>query len=165
MMLRKDVLDALELSVPKTWPDLEQLVEKLSSSKPVDEEGNPLPVQVVLPTDGPFAAYSLLAISASSVRHRGKLDSVFERKTMTPMISQPPYVKALTALRGLTRQSKGQSIQQAANQFFLGQAAVAIGWPSVGWDCNADNVDETLNDTIVARLPGSKQCYDVSDEA
>ena len=162
MMLRKDVLDALELQVPKTWPDFVQLIEKLSSSKPVDEDGNALPVDLYFPTDGQYAAYSLLAISASTVRHRGKLNSVFNRQTMEPLIAEPPYAEALATLREVTSRAKGSTVEQAVSKFFQGEAAVVVGWPTAAFGDEAEVSDATLDNCIVARLPGSRRWYDFS---
>ena len=164
MLVRSDVLEQLSQPLPETWSDLVAISEKLVEAESVtDSDGDAIPTKVVIPTGGNYAANMFLAIAASKVRHRGKLEFVFDRKTMAPMIASPPYIQALEQLRSLARASNNAELPaDAMRSFFAGEAAIAIGWPSKSMFASGEeNVDQNLLDkTKLVRLPGNEAWYD-----
>ena len=164
--LRNDVLEKLGAQVPETWEELVQLKQQIDSNKN-ELDAASLPTSVVLPTQGNDVAYMTLAIAAAEIRHRGKLDSLFQRATMKPLIATQPYFKALNALKSLTSGDSGRDVVQAARHFCEGNAAVAIGWPIKASFEDANSlVNETvLEQTVVTRLPGTKQWFDFGTDS
>ena len=160
MFIRKDVLEKLELEVPRTWAELSTLKAKLDSAG-ADFQ---MPKKLALPSKGNDAAYTFLSIAAATIRQRGKLDSLFKRSSMEPLLDSAPFVSALETFKELCDQDE-LSRADSAGQFFSGEAAVALGWPIKNQVIeNEETVGEKVfENTVVARLPGSDRWYDFGE--
>jgi multiple sugar transport system substrate-binding protein len=166
------VLDALQARPPESWQQLVELSEQLAQAgKLTDPDGGMLPTGVALPVSRGWAARSLLAISAASIRQPGKLDTLFDRRDMKPMIDQQPFQRALQQLERLAGNTKQMSPSDVVRSFFAGQLAVAVCWPSRAFlddelidDGNAEALMAIQDHVLVTRLPGVTETYDLQNQ-
>src|SRR5205823_11318343 len=82
----------------------------------------------VEPLGGGFAAQLLLARSAAYAAHREQVSPLFELSSLRPLISEPPYIRALTELAvqpgGI--EDKPLSPAEAYREILAGRCAMAI---------------------------------------
>ncbi len=163
LLIRLDVMQSLAISPPETWQQLLDLADQLAKSGDLsDADGNALPARVAVPSSRGWAARSWLAIAASTIRNRGKLNSLFDRRDMKPLIDQPPYQQAMQQLQRLTQHSREMSPAEVARAFFSGQLAAAVCWPSqalVGDEFDAEGLVKLQGKVFLSRLPGARQTY------
>ena len=165
LFCRTDVLQAIGVDVPETWEDLIQLKQTLADAEDLkDADGNALPTDILIPTDESFAGNMLLAMAAASIRHRGKLDTVFDRDTMKPLITAEPFVDALVKCQAIAGEFESRSVQQCVSQFCRGDAAVAVGWPAESFVQEVQLSDEAIDKCVITRLPGNTQWFDFSTQ-
>ena len=162
IVYNKDVVAAMEKPVPESWPEFLEYIQLIRSSSDLkDADGNPLPNVVEIPTAGRWPVQIYLAHSASMVRSRGKLSTVFERKSMEPLLNAVPFVDGLRNFKTLvgddwqTRRTPAEVLQRV----LTGETALAITWP------NQTFIDEETKSSDIAnialtRLPGNNQWYD-----
>ena len=163
LFCRSDVLELTKTKAPETWDDLiaiSKAWESIDDLKDVD--GNSLPTNILIPSKGEYAAHSMLAIAASSVRHRGKLNALFDRETMEPLIDREPFVAALSQLKALTKEFKDRSVNDVMDQFCRGEAAIVVGWPAASFITETEISDLAIDKCEIHRLPGSTKWFDFS---
>jgi ABC-type glycerol-3-phosphate transport system substrate-binding protein len=168
LLARIDVLEQFGLEIPRTWEELASFARTIGEGPfLVDREGSPLPRRILFPLKNEYAAVSFLAVAAATVRHRGKLNYIFDRRTMSPWIDREPYVQSLQFLDKLVGDGfESLDADEVFRAYMRGEAALAITWPSQAF------VTETVDDktrqvaglTAIARLPGSTRWFDFSEE-
>ncbi len=165
MMARNDVLAALKQPLPQSWSELFELQDRLKNLEAADQGKNQLPTAVVLPLAEGWAAKSFLMIAASSIRHRGLLNSLFDRHTMQPLLESEPFVVALEELKRLAGDSIGLDPAGVTRKLFSGQAAIAFGWPGKTHfsDELADSVSDLYDKIGIAQVPGSERWFDFQE--
>ena len=103
-----------------------------------------------------------LARAAPLIRNRGKLSTVFNRRTMQPLITDPPFQKALEDLKRLMSEPVQLELTpaQVYQNVLAGQAAIGVTWP--GKHLIDETVDTETSPANVGftAIPGSRQWFD-----
>jgi hypothetical protein len=137
LLYRQDLLEKYQVKVPKTWSDLSEAIAKLEGRK--DE-------------------------LAASVRDQGKLTTFFDRKTMQPMISAAPFVKALDDMRRLASFSESRlSPADAFKKFATGESVFAITFPAMYPGGEVPDFEEASDSWGIECLPGDAEVYDMKE--
>ena len=163
LLYRRDIFARLQLTPPKTWSEYGSLVERLTDRAALGDLAPPAgePWAAVIEPLGPgWAGPLLLARSAAYARHRSQYSTLFDYRTMQPLIGGPPFVRALQELVAVSKHLPPEAGQmgptEARREFLRGHCAMAITWPS-----RADDQSAGENGTPAgfAELPGSEQAY------
>ena len=159
LMIRTDVLQALELEPPKTWSEFSLLCETLRSQKQpfTDDSNQELPTAIAVPTGKGWAAQLALSRAIPYIRQSGRLSTMFEAASMEPLIASPPFQRSLREWVADLKSVPGElTPKDCFEQIVTGKAAVAIGWPSAAWnsDLKADPVPLSID-----LLPTSNEFY------
>ena len=164
MLYRRDRFEDQQSSWPRSW---EQLEARLASLNAGSENGDS-PVKLDVPLARHWAAWSLLARVAPNVRVRGNFSSVFDRRTMEPLIATPPFVEALEQFKRIASERSIKLTPRDAYRLAKsGDAVVAMTWPARGFDILDQNeasdgeaqVDAPMEQLAVAPLPESRRLY------
>jgi len=154
MMFRSDDFDRDQVKALNNWDSLAGVIEKIGAD------------QFDLPLAKGWAAHVLLARSASLIRDRGKLSTVFERRTMQPLIDSAAFVLAFNDLKELVAKSDHHFDLEPIDIFrriMSGKSQLGITWPA-----RSAFEDETPPETTPAigfvNLPGSSQWYDPQEK-
>lgn len=173
LMYRADVLERLGKKPPTTWAEYQSLAKALKSESSPDpastiEHENP-EVATIEPLAPGWAGKVLLARAACYAKHRDNYSALFRIDTMEPLISGPPFVRALeelVAASKLNPETKNRLDPNAARREVLaGRSAMALTWASAA---NADNEPSELpTGARIAfhELPGSEQVYNVGNNS
>ena len=155
---RADLLQQIKESPPANWADYERLRVKLQTLG----EGRANWLGATEPTAPGSAGYAFLARAASYATHRDYYSSLFDVKTMTPLIATEPFVRALTEMQ--TTNPLGtpkHSINDVRRAFWQGECAMAITWPTAADISDPPTVKSGDADfkAGVAMIPGSTMAY------
>lgn len=164
---RADLLEAAGLEPPETWEQYDQLCQT------VDQWAEGL--SVVEPLNEQTAGALFLARAMPVVKHAGHFSVFFDIYEGKPLIDhrgfRREYDRFTQHVSHLAKESFDLSPRQARQAVMEGKAAMAIGWeyqsvvdsPAIAE--SIPNYDETLLANIkVARLPGSLECYNMSED-
>lgn len=170
MLCNRQLFESVSLGPPDTWDELDRDLEKirlaLESDSSTGSRASRLTAAVDMPLAKGWAAQTFLARVAPAVCHRGKLSTVFDRRTMEPLIASPPFIEALEHLKAI---ATPRSLElNPAGVFDLansGQSAIALGWPARGFENQAGgsdlSADESNQDPITIHpIPGMDRWYD-----
>ena len=163
---RADLLSHLNREPPTSWSELQDLLPRMGR---VDELGGLGPADgspwyaAVQPLGPRWAGQMLLARAAAYARHRGFYSTLFDYRTMKPLITLPPFVRALEELVDSASIGPPQAIQMTpsdARQMFLqGQCGFAFAWPA-GAEQQQVSVERGVSMAIgYAELPGSDEVF------
>jgi multiple sugar transport system substrate-binding protein len=169
LLYRADLFATLQLSVPSTWDEYQRLLPRLSRDQwgdeilSADQPWSP----IVEPLAEGWAGKTLLARAAAYARAPSQFSALFDYLTMEPLITGPPFVRALNELLEAARfQSTAleDADPTAAKRAFLaGEAAIAWSWPSAAMsDLAPDRLPEGMRIGF-AELPGSNKAYDFGE--
>lgn len=159
LFYRADLLKQHNLQPPRTWKEYSALVERFTD-KPVGAE-----VQSWQPTAEPlatgWAGRLLLARAAASALHRDQLSPLWNLENLEPLITGPPWVRALEEVVADNRcgQPEPQLLapQDCYAKFLAGECAFAIAWPQALPDKSPSPLQpEQMG---MALLPGSNEVY------
>ncbi|MFZ5829473.1 MAG: ABC transporter substrate-binding protein [Planctomycetota bacterium] len=179
---RPDLLQKLRRNVPKTWTEYQSLAEALSN--PQSLEINPVEGGAwsgTLEPLGPgWAGLTLLARAAAYAKHPSNYSTVFDIRTMEPLVGGPPFVRALEELVAVAQQGSAEQLMYSPDDvrraFWSGQCGMAITWPTAADSATslkrrvmATEEGETEAPLTVAEgvtvafaeLPGSPEVFDV----
>ncbi len=162
LLCREDILEKYGCKVPTTWDALVEVTERINA---VAQTSNSLPRTTHLPSSDKFMVDMFLALAAAEVRHRGRLEFVFERDTMKPLIAAAPFVEALSLYKKLLADSPSNlSPIQVAQNFYSGKAVMAIGWPAKAFFDEKSLVDaeDIVEHVGVHPIPGSQSWFEFS---
>lgn len=158
---RADLLEELARPPPETWEDYHRLARLLADrGRAAAAEGAPW--SGALEPLGPgWAGLVLLARAAPYGKHRDNYSTLFDIRTMEPLIAGPPFVRALEEL---VAGAKLGSHQQTAfdpaavrKAFWQGQCGLALSWPTRAAEVPAGEAIRVG----FAELPGSREVYNV----
>jgi ABC-type glycerol-3-phosphate transport system substrate-binding protein len=163
---RADLLEKLRRSPPKTWTEFHDLSKALSDKRLGLSCGS------FQPLGKGWAGLMLLARAAPYCKHRDIYSSLFDSRSMEPLIDGPPFAKALEELVAAARIASAESgvtDQLAADPaaareaFWSGRCGMAVSWPSAAWHASGDNsAKPALPSVGLAELPGGEQVYNVA---
>ena len=163
---RPDLFGLLEREPPETWAEYQELAELVARRDPL---GDLAPAEdaewfgSVEPLGPGWAGQMLLARSAPYARHRSYYSTLFDFKTMEPLIAGEPFVRALEELVAAAKVGPPESDRYAPEDvrrcFYEGKCAMAITWPSAAETGAAVVGPGTPVAVAFAELPGSDQVY------
>jgi len=164
---RADVLKSAGLEPPATWVEyLEMLPRLASSALAVAPSGSTdTPWHAPLEPLGDQDIVDLfLAHAAAGARHRSQHSTLFDYRSMQPLIDTPPYVEALTRMAKVAEVSPA-SLQMDALAVLRavanGQAAMAVTRVTrVGTEAIEASDARPIR---FAELPGSTRAYSFLD--
>lgn len=161
LLYRVDVLQANGIEVPETWEDLNQAISKLSQlSRNEDTALAPF----VAATSLDWCGNTFLARAAALIRDRGKITTLFDRKTMEPLVTAEPLVDSLNDLKKLTSMSdEALTPADAFAKFAAGNAVFALTYPTPLPQSLAANIEEASENWGIARVPGQTEIYDMKE--
>lgn len=147
-------LETAKVSFPEMWADLPGLLKQLSSSTGKE-------VKLDAPMAPGWAAKVFLARVAPRIRTKGRLSTVFERKTMKPVIHELGFVEALEDLKSVV---SGRSLEQTPESLFelalKGESTLAMSWPM---ELTNEELGEAESELIsFGLLPGVSEWLDPS---
>ncbi len=148
---------------PKDWEEVDGWLSKFKDKADSDS------IWLGQPMAGNFPAQVLLARAASRIRMPGQISTLFDFRTLEPLIDQPPFVRSLDELVDCAKTSPAESqqwtMQQLQRAFESGSCVAAILW-MVPPDPNVETPELAEGVQIrFAQLPGSKQVYSYSENA
>ena len=164
---RADLLQKIKESPPESWADYERLRIKLQTLG----EGRANWTGVLEPAAPGSAGYAFLARTASYAKHRDYYSTLFDIKTMAPLIATEPFVRALTEMQIANPPGTPKySIDEVRRAFWQGETAMAITWPTAATVSDSlirgdvvamPTVKSTEPDfkAGVAMIPGSSQAF------
>lgn len=154
LLYRPDVLEAAGEQAPEEWPAYRELGERLAETKPGDWHA------LAEPLAPGWAGQVLLARAAPYARHRSHYSTLFDFRTMEPLIDGPPFVLALEELVAAFPLAPPESLDWTPSDvrraFYEGRLAMAITWPS---SADEFEVPQQPLPVAFAELPGSPQVY------
>ena len=168
MIVQESIFRDQTVDVPTSWTDWGKALPKINlTGTPLDDQLDAAGIDFPL-AEG-WAAWTLLARVAPNVRVRGNLSSVFDRRTMEPLIDSPPFVAALEQLKQLaTKRSLDMAPRDLYRLSLAGNSLAAVTWPAQGFQL-ADETEGLTNDTLnedqqrerlsIRPLPESQQLY------
>jgi len=165
LMVRKDVLDTLEIEVPQTWEDYLAAIEKIKSSQ-ILGSGDGQPVAATLePFDEKFLPDLWLSHCSSYVSRSGSFSSYFNFETGEAETDQAGFIRGTNEMaqvyQSIPESLRELTPREVADQFLQGKSVMALSWLS-----SENDPPETISGEIdFAPVPGSQTRYQVSDQA
>ena len=163
-LYRKDILEKTGTRLPRTWEEFSLLIKKVEQQK---KDITGLESVFLMPTSESWPARTFLARSAASVRARGKLTTVFDRKTMVPLIAETPFEQAIVDVKKLAQESLAKSEalspEDVFQEFADGKAAFAFTIPRISEPLSESAIENSANWGVMP-LPGAKRFYDMKEK-
>jgi ABC-type glycerol-3-phosphate transport system substrate-binding protein len=156
MLIRNDFLDKTGLPVPQTWQDFSALCAAAGKLEP----GDGIPSAIDIPLDGRWASNMLFCRAAAAIVVPGRYSTVFDVRTMQPLVDTEPFRQALAGWANDLAPSTGRQTQtpsQILRRFVNGELAVAVT------TIHAKMLDESTRPAFeftIAPTPGSDQVFD-----
>jgi multiple sugar transport system substrate-binding protein len=166
---RVDLIEKLNRKPPQTWAEYQELAKLLSGMKQSTADtpwfGTAEPL-------GPgWAGLVLLARAAPYAKHRDNYSTLFNIKTMEPLLTGPAMVRALeelTAAAKLGSPDAAQSDPAAVRAaFWQGKCGMAIAWPSAADRHSGEKSAAAGQSSIPVgflELPGSNKVYNINNQ-
>lgn len=180
MLINREI--ASDFKPPETWDQVDRFMSKVASSIESSSAAGNVNPKVDMPLAPGWAVQTMLARVAPSVCFRGTLSTVFDRRTMDPLIAAPPFVEALEQLVAIASERSIESDPAGVFQLSLsGKNAIAFSWPALGFSMASENLDErestpdsgggddesgsSLERLKIYPLPGTERWYDQKSRA
>ncbi len=166
---RVDLFEKLNRMPPQTWAEYQELAKLLSSAKQSAAESPWFGTAEPL---GPgWAGLVLLARAAPYAKHRDNYSTLFNIKTMEPLLSGPPMVRALEELAAAAKLGPPEALQSdpvaVRAAFWQGKCGMAITWPSAA-DRHSGGKSTVAGQSQIPvgffELPGSNIVYNVNNQ-
>lgn len=164
---RADLLRAIDREPPATWDEYQEIAELLADRK---KSGDPaaaaMPAAAVAEPLGPgWGGLTLLARAAAYAKHRENVSTLFDFRTMEPLVATAPFVRALEELVAAAKLGADESLQAdpeaVRERFWRGQCALALTWPSAASKSAAELPAGMVPE--MAPLPGSTEVFRSQD--
>lgn len=171
LLYRRDIFEAIDAKPPETWGEYQALVQRLAdpqvrSKLPIEPSEPWYPV--VEPLGDGWASQMLLARAAGYSRHRNYYSTLFDSRTMEPLIAGPPFVRALEELvavhRGQSPEMLAFGPADARRELIAGRCAMAVTWPSRVEDRGESVARTGVLPLAAAELPGSGEVFNLGDQ-
>lgn len=171
LLYRRDIFEAIDAKPPETWGEYQKLVQRLADPQVLSK----LPIEpsepwypVVEPLGDEWASQMLLARAAGYSRHRNYYSTLFDSRTMEPLIAGPPFVRALEELvavhRGQSPEMLAFGPADARRELIAGRCAMAVTWPSRVEDRGESDASPGVLPLAAAELPGSREVFNLGDQ-
>jgi multiple sugar transport system substrate-binding protein len=164
LLYRRDVLDAIQREVPRTWSEYLELTRALAQVETLNSaDGKPLPTSVAEPFGEHWGAEMFLIRAAGMIQRPGRLSSYFDVESIDALVDTPPFVAALESMKEQWVDSDPgeRTPADCYQEMVRGNAALAICWPS------GQTVDQEGLPSLaigVAALPGADRVYDYREQ-
>ncbi len=163
---RADLLEKLDRKPPATWPEYHELAELLAQEVPQNGDAW---CGTLEPLGPGWAGIVLLARAAPYAKHRDYYSTLFDMKTMEPLIDTEPFIRALEELVAASK--LGPTEQLASDPaavraaFWQGRCGMALSWPSAA--AELPDPPETSDEirVVFAELPGSPTAYNFGSKS
>ena len=166
---RPDLLEKHHKQPPRTWLEYQELAEFFSKRENLGDAAPPADAPwhgCLEPLAKGWGGALLLARAAAYARHRDQYSTLFHIDTMAPLVSGPPFVRALEDLVAAAKLGPENkldlTITEVRKRFLAGHAALAIAWP--GHLANSGSAAENAP-VAFAELPGAEAVYNVGVRA
>jgi multiple sugar transport system substrate-binding protein len=166
LLYRRDIFEQIGAQPPQTWEQYQQLVQRLSDPKLLTElqiEPGPAWQPAIEPLGDGWAGQMLLARAAGYARHRNYYSTLFDSRTMEPLIAGPPFVRALEQLvavnRGLPKEILAFGPAEVRRELVAGRCAMAITWPNRVDEAAEESPGSANLPLAAAELPGSREVF------
>jgi len=166
---RADLLKKLKRRPPQTWAEYRELAELLDELADQEEfsdreRGDGQWCGTIEPLAPGWAGLTLLARAAPYARHRDNYSTLFDIRTMEPLVAGPPFVRALEELVAAAEFGpdgpRRYDPAEARASFWKGRCGMTLSWPA------AVEIDAAAEREVgLCNLPGSPEVYDVGDQA
>ena len=155
---RADLLQELKESPPTNWADYERLRGKLQAfgQNRANWHG------ALEPTASGWAAKAFLARAASYVTHRDNYSTLFDIRTMSPLVASEPFVRALNEMQAANSTDDARlSAHDVRRAFWQGETAMALTFPTAVTisELATTKSNEAGFKAGIAIIPGSMQVY------
>ncbi len=160
---RRDVFEKLGLSPPATWDQYHEVCKKLEAFR-VGTQEMPFGQVTAEPLGPGDAAISLLARAASYARHRNQYSGLFDFISMQPLITGPPFQRALAEIVQCRDFQPPDGVCQTSAGAFA-QLATGESLMAISWSFRSSQGESELPPIAVVELPGSTSVYNVNSEA
>lgn len=161
-LTRPQVLEEADLNPPGDWPQLVRIAQRLTESADAQaSDSGSIGRRVSVPLAAGSAAHVFLAASASTARQPGRLSTVFERRTMRPLIATAPFIAALDHLKALAMANANCINMNQADVYFsvlAGESAIGITSPGQGFDASPAPQEQTRSESTGSESTGSISC-------
>jgi multiple sugar transport system substrate-binding protein len=166
---RVDLLEKLNRKPPQTWAEYQELAKLLSGMKQSTAESPWFGTAEPL---GPgWAGLVLLARAAPYAKHRDNYSALFNIKTMEPLLTGAPIVRALEELAAAAKLGSSDALQSdpagARAAFWQGKCGMAIAWPTAADRHSGEKSATSGQSSIPAGffdLPGSNKVYNINNQ-
>jgi multiple sugar transport system substrate-binding protein len=166
---RADLFEQLHRKPPKTWAEYQELAKLMAGMKQSSVEH---PWSGAAEPLGPgWAGLVLLARAAPYVKHRDNYSTLFNIKTMAPLVAGPPLVRALEELAAAAKFGPAEALQSdpaaVRAAFWQGKCGMAITWPSAADEKPGEKAAAIGQSQIPVgffELPGSNKVYNVNNK-
>lgn len=169
LFYREDIFQDLSLKPPQTWTEYQEVSQKLATRADVQKflaEGDSEWCGSIEPLFDVWAAQTLLARAASYSKHRSQFSTLFDYRTMEPLIAGPPFVRALQELVEVAKAAPKTFAEcrpaDSVRRLRLGQCAMAIGGLAEEMETSNPNNSSPAGTPPaigVSPLPGSNDVY------
>ncbi len=173
---RTDLLQHLDMPPPRTWAEYDRLAEMFAHREKLGKLAPP-PDQpwhaTIEPLAPGWAGLMLLARAAPLAKHADNYSTLFDIKTMRPLIAGPPFVRALRQMAAARAHASAPLTHDpgsARKAFWEGRCAMAVTWPTSTHGPRSDNKKSgqpqakkaTFTCTPI-ELPGSLEVYNIDE--
>jgi multiple sugar transport system substrate-binding protein len=166
---RVDLLEKLNRKPPQTWAEYQELAKLLAGMKQSTAESPWFGTAEPL---GPgWAGLVLLARAAPYAKHRDNYSTLFNIKTMEPLLTGPAMVRALEELIAAAKLGSTDVLQSdpaaVRAAFWQGKCGMAIAWPSAAErHIGIKSTDASQHAIPVgfSELPGSNKVYNINNQ-
>jgi multiple sugar transport system substrate-binding protein len=175
---RADLLKKLGRKPPRTWAEYQRLAELLANRKNLGDAAPPdgQPWCGAMEPLGPgWAGLTLLARAAPYAKHHSNYSTLFDIKSMEPLIARPPFVQALQELAAASKQGLPEQLQAdpaaVRAAFWQGRCGMALTWPSAATAAvpvlapAKTGLSPSESQVGFVELPGSAKVFDLGRSA
>jgi multiple sugar transport system substrate-binding protein len=174
---RQDLFDRFGKKPPQTWTDYQALAEFFHERENLaDRASDDAAPEVAAPWSGTleplaegWAGLTLLTRAAAYARHPDYGSTLFDQRSMAPLIARPPFVRALEELIAAQKLAGDGALdldpQAVRAAFWRGECALALTWPSGGWKPEASAGERPPDVAGYVELPGATEIYNPGEQA
>lgn len=167
---RADLLEQLNRKAPQTWAEYQELAKLMAGMKQSTPESPWF--GTVEPLGPGWAGVVLLARAAPYAKHRDNYSTLFNIKTMEPLLAGPPMIRALEELIDAAKLGPPDVLQYdpaaVRAAFWQGKCGMAISWPSAADRLPTEKSDTGAQSQIPVgflAMPGSNKVFNINNQA
>ena len=166
---RADLLEQLNRKPPQTWSEYQELAKLMAGMNQSTTQSPWFGTAEPLGTG--WAGLILLARAAPYAKHRDNYSTLFNIKTMEPLIAGPPMVRALEELAAAAKLGPPEALKSdpaaVRRIFWQGKSGMAISWPSAADRHSGDKAAAGEQPQIpvgFVELPGSNKVFNINNQ-